>query len=206
MQPIDRGTQRMAGSCGLVPYTAWRTPNYDDVGTAAQAASVAAATCRNNRSHRRSRSSGLTRKPSMPAARQASRSSAEALAVSATIGARPFAGFDFGGADAARGFDAVDARHLHVHQHQVVGAAGAARRVPGLDRRLAVARDRRTVAEPRQQRAREQRVDLVILGDQDRQALRRCGGFAALVGSRRRRGVEFVPAASAPRARPRAPA
>ena len=36
----------------------------------------------------RSRSSGLTRKPSMPAARQASRSSAETLAVSATIGVR----------------------------------------------------------------------------------------------------------------------
>ena len=37
---------------------------------------------------RRSRSSGLTRKPSMPAARQASRSSAEAFAVSARIGVR----------------------------------------------------------------------------------------------------------------------
>ena len=36
----------------------------------------------------RSRSSGLVRKPSMPAARQASRSSASALAVSAMIGVR----------------------------------------------------------------------------------------------------------------------
>ena len=67
----------------------------------------------------RSRSSGLTRKPSMPAARQASRSSAKALAVSATIGVRARR-LGLRGADAPRRLDAVDARHVHVHQHEVV--------------------------------------------------------------------------------------
>ena len=64
----------------------------------------------------------------MPAARQASRSSANALAVSAMIGVRRVAALGFRGADAPRRFEAVDARHLHVHQHQVVGRAGVLRR------------------------------------------------------------------------------
>ena len=71
----------------------------------------------------------------MPAARQASRSSAKALAVSAMIGVRAVAALGLGGADAPRRFQAVDARHVHVHQHQVVGRAGGARRVPALERR-----------------------------------------------------------------------
>ncbi len=120
----------------------------------------------------RSRSSGLTRKPSMPAARQASRSSASVGGERDDRRARA-AAFGFGGADAARGLEAVDAGHVHVHQHEVVGRAGRARREPGLDRGGAVLGDGRAMAEPCQQRARQQRVDLVVLGDQDRAAGRR---------------------------------
>ena len=40
-------------------------------------------------------------------------------------------------ADAARGFDAVAARHVHVHQHEVVGRAGRLRGQPGSDRGFA---------------------------------------------------------------------
>ena len=69
-----------------------------------------------------SRSSGLTRKPSMPAARQASRSSAKRVGGQrddrrAAARRRPASR----GADAAGGLDAVEPRHLHVHQHEVVG-------------------------------------------------------------------------------------
>ena len=107
----------------------------------------------------------------MPAARHASRSSAWALAVSASMRVGAVAPpCDFGGADAAGGFQPVHARHLHVHQYQVVRLSGCARGGPGFHRRFAVAGDGRAMAEPRQQRAREQRVDLVVLGDQDRQA------------------------------------
>ena len=34
---------------------------------------------------------------------------------------------ELGGADAARGFQAVHHRHLHVHEHQIVRTAPAAR-------------------------------------------------------------------------------
>ncbi len=70
----------------------------------------------------------------MPAARQASRSSAKALAVSAMIGVRPIVALGLGGADASCRFKAVHARHVHVHQHQVVGRASFARVVPALQR------------------------------------------------------------------------
>ena len=63
---------------------------------------------------------------SMPAARQASRSSPKALAVSAMIGVRRAPARRLGGADAARGLDAVEPRHVHVHQHEVVRRAAAA--------------------------------------------------------------------------------
>ena len=110
----------------------------------------------------------------MPAARQASRSSAKALAVSAMIGVRGGSPLGLGGADAPRGFEPVHARHLHVHQDEIVGRAGLARGVPALQRRGAALGNGRPVAEPRQQRARQQRVDLVVLGDQDiEQALAR---------------------------------
>ena len=85
------------------------------------------------------------------------------------VGRSPACGF--GGADAAGGFQPVHARHLHVHQHQIVRLAGRARRRPGFDRRFAVVGDGRAMAEPGEQRAREQRVDLVVLGHQDRQVL-----------------------------------
>ena len=59
----------------------------------------------------------------MPAVKQASRSSAEAFAVSARIGVRRLLlGLD--GSDAARGLDAVHARHVQVHEHAIVGRAG----------------------------------------------------------------------------------
>ena len=85
----------------------------------------------------------------MPAAMQASRSSSNALAVSATIGVRASARLRL--ADASRRLDAVDARHVHVHQHDRIGLAGRARRQPGVDRGVAVGRDGRAMAEPREQ-------------------------------------------------------
>ena len=131
----------------------------------------------------------------MPAARHASRSSPNALAVSATIGVRARAALGLGGADAARGLEPVDAGHMHVHQHEIVGLAGA--RAPRARPRPRPRRWRngRAVAEPAQQRAREQRVDLVVLGDQDREPWRRrAGGVIAGSGP---------PSASAPHRRHR---
>ena len=77
-----------------------------------------------------------------------------------------------GGADASGGLDAVAAGHVHVHQHEAVRLAGGARRKPRLDRGRAIAGDGRTMTELCQERAGEQRVDLVVLGDQDREARR----------------------------------
>ena len=85
----------------------------------------------------------------MPAAMQASRSSSNALAVSATIGVRGAA--RLGLADPASRFDAVGARHVHVHQHDRIGLAGFARREPGVDGGVAAGRDGRAVPEPREQ-------------------------------------------------------
>ena len=90
----------------------------------------------------------------MPAARQASRSSAKALAVSAMIGVRGAAS-GLGGADAARRLEAVDARHVHVHQHEVVGRRRPSRAdSQDVDRGGAVGRDGRAVAEPASSSAR----------------------------------------------------
>ena len=140
--------------------------------------------CRSRTSASRSRSSGFTRKSSMPAARQASRSSPKALAVSAMIGVRgrPLRGF--GGADAARRLDAVELGHVHVHQHEIVGRAGVARRSECLDRRGAV-RARRSGRWPsRCSRARASSA-LISLSSATRiaQARRR----RRVVGFRRRR-------------------
>ena len=133
----------------------------------------------------------------MPAARHAARSSGWALAVSASMRVGRLARLRLGGADAAGGFQAVHARHLHVHQHQIVRRAGGARGGPGFDRRFAVAGDGRAMAEPRQQRARKQRVDLVVLGHQDRQAFAvpasarlAAGRFPAGMSSKARFGGE----------------
>ena len=77
----------------------------------------------------------------MPAARQASRSSGKALAVSAMMRAA-LARLGLGGADAAGRFQPVHAGHVHIHQDEIVGHAGGARGQPGFHRRLAVARPR----------------------------------------------------------------
>ncbi len=87
------------------------------------------------------------------------------------------AAFGFGGADAARGFKPVHHRHLHVHQQQIVRRARGARGRPGFNRRSAVARDGRAMAELGQQRAHQQRIDLVVLRHQDREALGRRGAL-----------------------------
>ncbi len=79
-------------------------------------------------------------------------------------------------ADALGGVDAVELRHLDVHQHQIVGRAGGFRRQPGFQRLFAVGGDDGVMAEPAEQRAHQQRVDLVVLGDQDRQARARRRG------------------------------
>ncbi len=84
----------------------------------------------------RSRSSGLVRKPSMPAARQASRSSSNALAVSAMIGVRQLPRSVFDRADAASGLDAVAAGHVQVHEQEVEGRGrGVLRRATPRPRR-----------------------------------------------------------------------
>ena len=59
---------------------------------------------------------------------------------------------------------------MHIHQHKIIGAAGSASRQPGFDRRFAVGRDGRAVTKTREERPRKQRVDLVVLGNQDRES------------------------------------
>ena len=60
---------------------------------------------------------------------------------------------------------------------------------PGFNRRDAVAGDRRAMAEPGEQRAGKQRVDLVVLGYQDRSpSFAACGGASGR--DFRRRGLE----------------
>ena len=73
-------------------------------------------------------------------------------------------------ADAARGFQAVHARHVQIHQHAIERRAGGARGEPAFDRGAAAAGHGRAVAELDQQRADQKRVDLIVLGDQDREA------------------------------------
>ena len=51
------------------------------------------------------------------------------------------ASFQLGGADPARRFKAINARHLQVHQDEIEAAAGRARGKPGLDCGFAVARN-----------------------------------------------------------------
>ena len=78
----------------------------------------------------------------------------------------------FRGADAPRRLDAVEARHVHIHQHQIIGRAGGS--AAGQDSIAACRWSRRSGdGRARQQRARQQRVDLVVLRDQDRQTVRR---------------------------------
>ena len=157
---------------------------------------------------RRSRSSGLTRKPSMPASRQASRSSAEALAVSARIGVRGVPVSASVVADPARRFEAVHARHVQVHEHAVEGMPAARAASQDFDRRFAAVGHGRVVAELDQEGAREQRVDLVILGDEDRQPASACCARrpAFRLARSRRRDRTHRRSRNARRARRRGPA
>ena len=108
----------------------------------------------------------------MPAARQASRSSAIALAVMATIQrpvvrpARP---------DPAGRLEAVELGHLDVHQDQVVASP-----LERGDRLEAVAGDVGRVAHLLEQPERELLVHRVVLGEQDPQRM--------ALAERRRRG------------------
>ncbi len=73
------------------------------------------------------------------------------------------------GANPLGGLDAVEFRHLDVHQHQIVGRAGGFRRLPGFQRLFAIGGDDHMMAEPDQQRAHQERVDLVVFRHQHRQ-------------------------------------
>ena len=102
----------------------------------------------------------------MPAARQASRSPASALAVSATDARRlEFAG-DFALAQLARGDEAVHDRHLAVHEHHV--ELLLFQRIQRFD---AVAGVHGVAAEPLQHLERERAVDHVVLDQEDRQVI-----------------------------------
>src|SRR5262245_26063257 len=75
-----------------------------------------------------------------------------------------------GGPDPAASLDSVAATHLHAHQDQPERLARRLRGAPGCERRRLVGCDRWPMPEPRQERACQQRVDLVVLGDKDRKA------------------------------------
>ena len=76
-------------------------------------------------------------------------------------------------ADPPCGLDAVELRHLDIHQHEVIGRAGGFGRQPGFQRFLAIGGDDGKMPQPRQQRTHQQRVDLVVFRHQDRKAARR---------------------------------
>ena len=121
----------------------------------------------------------------MPAARHISRSPCIALAVIATMRGRSSG--DHFARDPPRGFEPVHLRHLHVHQHDVVGLP--LDRLDGLD---AVRREVGAVAHLLQDAQRELLVDDVVLGQQDAQRMARrhrrdraaaCAGAAAALGA-----------------------
>ena len=80
---------------------------------------------------------------------------------------RPRARFLLGAADAARGFEAVEAGHLDVHQDNFETGRLAARRRLAERRRFApVVRPHDFEAEPAQRLLGDRRVDLIVLGEQ----------------------------------------
>ena len=107
----------------------------------------------------------------MPAARQASRCSGKRIGGERNNRRAAAAGFRLDRADAARRFDAVDAAHAHIHQDQVERQARTIRGEERFHRGVTARHHLRAVAELLQQRARQQRVDLVVLRDQDRQSV-----------------------------------
>ena len=120
----------------------------------------------------------------MPAARQASRSPASALAVSATtrVGSSFFC--DFALTQLARGDEAVHDRHLAVHEHHV--EVLLLERVQRLD---AVAGVHGVAAQPLQHLERQRAVDHVVLDQQDREVIEH--GFV-LRGEHGGSGTDFV--------------
>jgi hypothetical protein len=97
----------------------------------------------------------------MPAASQRARSSADAAAVSAMMGgaAAP------DGLDLARGLQAVDVGHVHVHQDGAQALAGR-RGLATLPPPPAVAGGAHFVAQLQQHRAGDLEVDRVVVGHQ----------------------------------------
>ena len=81
----------------------------------------------------------------------------------------------FAGADLLGGFDAVELRHLDVHQNQIIGRAGGFGREPGFQRLFAIGADDGMMSQPGQQRTHQERVDFIVLGHQDGKTSR--GGY-----------------------------
>ena len=114
------------------PYTTGRTRNYDNVGSSRQAASGLAAAPR----------AGLQYFAQALAIERFDEKSVEASSERGLAvldldvggeGEHPgglVGGLRFDSPDAARGLKAIHSRHLHIHQHEIVGAAGSARRQP----------------------------------------------------------------------------
>ena len=73
----------------------------------------------------------------------------------------------FAATNALGGLDAVELRHLDIHQNQIVRRAGGSRRQPGFQRLFAIGGDDGMVAEPGQKRTHQERVDLIVLRYQD---------------------------------------
>ena len=65
---------------------------------------------------------------------------------------------------------------MHVHENEAEGLAGGQRGAPGRDGGGTIGRDACAMTKPREQRSRQERIDLVVLGDQDREAAGRCCG------------------------------
>ena len=116
---------------------------------------------------------GLPSKRFMPASRHCAWSSADTLAVRATIGM--VAGRRRQGADFPRHLETAHAWHEDVHEHQVVGTAARPPPVPG----LTVDGDIHQVALAAQQRGGDKLVGQDILHQQDTGTRQRCGGPAA---------------------------
>ena len=72
------------------------------------------------------------------------------------------------GADALRRLHSVEKRHLHVHQHDVIGAGAY-----GFDRLLAVLDNIHLMPDVAQHHRRQLLIDLVVLGDEHVQRSRR---------------------------------
>ena len=82
--------------------------------------------------------------------------------------------FAFGRADAACRLGAAQSRHLQIHEDQIEGFFGGACRSAGGDRIVAVRHHDGTVAEPGEQAARQEGIDVVVFGDKDRKSRIRC--------------------------------